>query len=399
MSYPKIVAFDTDWTIWKSFLDAAELGKGSNSAPKLEDNIARADRWLLRDKSLALPSLTPDLINDVLKNNAKLAIVSRNPNKALCDRALYYYNTIIPKDDKEWSIIDMVSYDEVVDGRWHFRRIMGWSGSDYSDMLMFDDEAFNNVVKIELGTAFQLVRDKKALTWELYQEGLDAWRRAKKITIPSNVTTPPRRALIGYTGLNKFWIDLVNKREGVVDRTTSYRWGYGLYVADNLGIAKMYHNMEKDIGKDSSVCAVYVKDYDTWARMNKIWVPENTEKPPQMNSGTWFAEETGRNQEDRDAIIAERWGVRTPYALFSRHFWFNRLPIPEGQQRWSEMLLSRQIVRALIEITLLSDDQTLKAGTSPIFQNSVKEWNITVPDGTRKEFLKREEKELYQLMA
>ncbi|KAF9524646.1 hypothetical protein CPB83DRAFT_886108 [Crepidotus variabilis] len=395
MSFPKVVALDTDWTIWQGFLNPALLGKGPGATPKLEDNIARVDRSVLQDGTnhanfVRVCDDVSKIINDILKNGAKLAIVSRNPSKAVCDRALYYYNTINPKDEKEWSIIDMVAYDEVVDGK-----------SSYFFEVMFDDEAFNNVVKVELGTAFQLVRDKLGMTWDVYQQGIDAWRRAKNITIPPHMGGVPNRRLIGYTGLNRPWIDLVQRKEGIVDTTAYYRWGYGLYVADNLGIAKMYNSMERDLGFEAHVCAVYVNDYDIWTRMNKIWVPENTGNPAQMMNRTWSAEETGKNQEDRDAFIAAQWGVRTPYALFSRHFWFNKLPLPQGQ-RWNEMLLSTQIVRALIDITLLSDaevDQILSAGISPIFQNSIKEWHTTVPNETRQEFLTRGETDLYQLSA
>src|SRR6266550_6710806 len=46
---------------------------------------------------------------------------------------------------------------------------------------------------------FQLCRDNKGLTWDLYQKGIEHWRRVHKLTIPSNPAAPPQRKLIGYS--------------------------------------------------------------------------------------------------------------------------------------------------------------------------------------------------------
>lgn len=115
---------------------------------------------------------------------------------------------------------------------------------------MFDDEAANNTVRITLGTfqswpfashliqltqgvSFELVRRDKGsgLTWALYQRGLRAWRRAIRITLLPNPPTKRQRKLIGYSGLGPRWIKRVQEKEGVVEKTEAYRWGYGLYVA------------------------------------------------------------------------------------------------------------------------------------------------------------------------
>jgi len=84
---------------------------------------------------------------------------------------------------------------------------------------------------------FQLCRDKKGMTWDVYRQGIDHWRRVKKLTIPSNPATPPQRRLIGYSGLSNAWINRVNnEREGIVDPAFPYRWGYCLYIADDVGL-------------------------------------------------------------------------------------------------------------------------------------------------------------------
>lgn len=79
----------------------------------------------------------PQIVTDILKRGASLAIVSRNTSKALyvyfkiirttircliticwprCDRALYYFKAIDPESGEQKPIIEMVRYDEVVDG-------------------------------------------------------------------------------------------------------------------------------------------------------------------------------------------------------------------------------------------------------------------------------------------
>ena len=77
-----------------------------------------------------------------------------------CDRALYYFKADDPKSGEKKSIISYVRYDEVVDGKplmrihhipnavltsdrylytepvtEHFKRIHGWCGYDYTDMV------------------------------------------------------------------------------------------------------------------------------------------------------------------------------------------------------------------------------------------------------------------------
>ncbi|KAF8340942.1 hypothetical protein F5887DRAFT_1076882 [Amanita rubescens] len=150
----------------------------------------------------------------------------------MCDRALYYFNAINPSNNKEWLIIHLVKYDEVMNGNsegpwmyttlkhvsWpepkanHFRRIRTWPASDFPDLLLFGDEAFNNL----------LVRN---------QQGIDARRRAKDITILKNTESAHKRIVIGYSESPTTWIDLIRKGEDIVDPSTPYRWGYALNVA------------------------------------------------------------------------------------------------------------------------------------------------------------------------
>jgi len=86
------------------------------------------------------------------------------------------------------------------------------------------------------GVTFQAIRHKQGLTWDIYQDGLGAWRRAKTITIPSNPSLKPIPMVIGYSGLSRTVIGLVEKGEGRVQKTSASRWGFGLYVTDHPGM-------------------------------------------------------------------------------------------------------------------------------------------------------------------
>ncbi|KAF5335026.1 hypothetical protein D9758_016200 [Tetrapyrgos nigripes] len=123
----------------------------------------------------------PSIVTDILKNGASLAIISRNSCKAIYDRALYYFKAVNPKTGEKESIIKMVRYDEVVNETKtkHFKRIRSWSKFDYADMILFDDELRNDVVKKELGIGFQQCSSQEGLTWEIYLKGIEHWRRTR----------------------------------------------------------------------------------------------------------------------------------------------------------------------------------------------------------------------------
>jgi magnesium-dependent phosphatase 1 len=393
MSYPKVVALDTDWTIWKGDLNSKTWGRGRGAYKPVEDNIEPWDPQGLHDRSdhnkwVRAFDHVSGIIRDVLANGAKLAIVSRNPSKAMTGRALYYLKAIDPSDNLERSIVDIFKYNEVADESTvqHFRRIRAWSDAadpptDFSDLLMFDDEAFNNIVRIEVGVTFQFVRDGQGLTWEAYKQGLEAWRRARDVMIFSSPA--PVRKHIGYSGLPESWIQRVGRGEGIVDRKIPYRWGYALYITDAIQIAKYFANLRWSREK-SEVCEVWVKDYDAWARINKIWVPESSRKLPMTSNMTWTDEYTGRSQEDRDRIIAENWNIYAPYALFSQHHRMLGMPI---RGRWSEMVVYTQIQRSLFEVVPLSADQVNQhPNPNPFpFDRQIREWNIAVPNETNVE--------------
>ncbi|KAF9222812.1 hypothetical protein BS17DRAFT_782617 [Gyrodon lividus] len=401
MDFPKLVALDTDGTIWAGRLDADSWGKGDGASDSIEHYIESVDCFsLLRDKSnhenfIDVHDGISGVISDILKSGALLAIVTSNSDssKAMYDMALSHVTAIDPSDGSERSIVQLAKYNEVSNESKveQFRRIREWSGLDYSEMILFDDEVMNNAIRIRLGVTFQAIRYKKGLTWDIYQEGLEAWRRVKRITIPQNPSSQPTPMIIGYTGQSRTVIDLVQKGEGRVHRMWTCRWGFGLYVTDHPGIAKFYSDWEKREGREGWVCAVWVRDYEAWAnRVSKVWIPENDNGLPQMDNRRATDEEIGQNQEDRDRAIGDRWGVYTPYVLFSRHRFLDGMPI-ELNARSNELLLPTQIQRSLVYLTEITDAEAERTPIPFHYHLQTKEWSITVPEETKQDFLKHGE--------
>ncbi|KAF8835571.1 hypothetical protein BDN67DRAFT_975156 [Paxillus ammoniavirescens] len=406
LMYPKLVALDIDQTIFrKTSRKKRPFGKGKGAVSPIEDNIERVSRRVLRDKSnhknkIRLYRDIPRIVTNILKHGAQLAIVSRNKNKALCDRALWYFEATDPKTGKKRPIIHMVKYDEVYNKRKtvHFTRIHRWSGFKYSDMILFDDEASNNMVKVKLGVTFQQCRGKAGLTWKIYQRGLKLWRRCKKIRSPylgQDLKLYPKKKFIGYAGMDADTVDRLVKGKNRIDTKESARWGYAMYITDNPALAKYFSKWikEKDGYKGKTyVCELWVRDRDLFGSIGKIWVPENGPLPKTNNKG-WDAAKIAETQEARDRRVA-KWGVKAPYILFSRHHWMDGMPIPKDT-RWNEMVVYPQIQDAMFltrPLTAKQVNKKIKTGHYGRFDKKIKAWNITVPKATVRDFKKHGEK-------
>ncbi|KAI0289737.1 acid phosphatase-domain-containing protein [Russula brevipes] len=412
MSFPKLVALDTDWTIWERYLNSSKSpwGKGPGRVTPIQNNIERVDDQLLRDKTnhknwIRLYDDISDIINDILSRGAQLAIASRNPSEAMCNKALYYFKATDSSDGNDRPISKLAAY-KVIEDEFkvkHFKRIHGQSDIGYSDMVLFDDRPQHNCVRIELGVTFQLLRNEKGLTWKAYEQGIKAWQRAKEIRIVPNPSVrarrEPRRVVIGYSGLATDWIERIQTGTGTVDTKEFYRWGYALYVGQSIKVARYYCNRLREEekkkrkgAKDAYVCEIIVKDYDAWKKISKIWVPEHGSRLQMMDSKGASAFESGLNQENRDRDIAKLFGVEMPYVLFCRHHWSTKMQKKYGL-RFTEMVVYTQIQRALFEVRKLSDKKVNRiAKDVPYpFHRQIKKWNITVAEKAKSESRKLDE--------
>ncbi|TCD65674.1 hypothetical protein EIP91_002301 [Steccherinum ochraceum] len=390
--YPKLVALDTDWTIFWGWLNENEWGKGPGAFSPTADNVEQRNYWEVQDRTnhniaCGMYAEIPKIIKDILSNGAKLAIVSRNTSKAMCDRVLWYY-VVKDQHGNDKRLIDLVSFDEVynADKTTHFRKIKGWTKFDYSDMILYDDEAFNNTVEMMLGVTFQVSRDQKGLTWENYQEGLDIWRRTKAIHSPwhgTNLNNYPKRKLIGYSGMDEGTIRELEAGGRRSDRKEAARWGFAVYIADDPRVAMYFNNWIKSYfpGTATTVCAIYARDGDIWDRMNKIWVPDSRNDIKQNGSSDFML---GWSEEDRNRQVAQ-WGVKKPYVLFSRHpNMGGGFPIP-FPQRFNELVVYPQVQENLIVAVRMSNND-LGSASNVYYEGKVREWNITIPQETRNDF-------------
>lgn len=336
----------------------------------------------------------PKIIYDILKHNVKLAIVSRNKSKAACDRVLWWWNATDPKDNKKKPIIKMVKFNEVYDEdkTVHMKKIQEWTGYNYADMILFDDEATNNLVRVEQGVVFQVSRDQKGLTWENYQQGLDQWRRLHAIRsryLGQNLKSYSDPMFIGFAGMDQGTVNLLTQGKNRVDLKEAARWGYAMYIADDARIAKYFAHWIKSNAFGANaithVCELWARDRKKFLATNKIWVPEDGTMMSNVQGGDKF--KIAWDQENRDAKMAE-WGVKTPYILFSRHFYMGGMPITPA--RWNEMVVYTHVQDALILTIPLTDQQVDEkialGGRFVKFEEQISNWNIKVPDATKTDF-------------
>ncbi|THU80939.1 hypothetical protein K435DRAFT_971238 [Dendrothele bispora CBS 962.96] len=397
--YPKLVALDTDWTLFWGWLDQNTWGKGPGAFSPVEDNIEKSGYWEVIDRSnpnnkCGMYADVPRIIQDILKNGAQIAIVSRNTSKPMCDRALWYMH-VNDENGNDKPLIDLVKYDEVYNQEKtvHFSKIKEWSGFDYSDMILYDDEAINNPVEMMLGVTFQVSRDQKGLTWDNYQQGLATWRRNKEIRSPYLGTNPssyPKRKFLGYSGMDLGTIQLLESGGRRQDRKEAARWGYAMYVADDPRIARYFNEWIKGnaFGQQATtiVCKIWARDGDIFDRLQKLWIPDWTAL--QTDVQNWDAFRIAWSQEDRDKTAAF-WGVQKPYILFARHPNMGAgFPIRNGS-RWNEMVIYGQVQEGLIFIERMSDQQLkddIKAWNYIQYNHNISAWNITAPQETWNEF-------------
>ncbi|KAJ6470964.1 hypothetical protein C8R45DRAFT_1165645, partial [Mycena sanguinolenta] len=130
----QLILWNPSDTVWRGRLDECQVRKSP-------DNLQAVDDFIIRDAStgdtVSLCRDVPSIINHIARNHSRIAIVSSNRNKALCDRALWYFKSFDPVTGRPKPIIEFVQYDEVYAGdkTQHFQRIGAWSDIQYTDMV------------------------------------------------------------------------------------------------------------------------------------------------------------------------------------------------------------------------------------------------------------------------
>ncbi|TCD70243.1 Magnesium-dependent phosphatase 1 [Steccherinum ochraceum] len=404
--YPTVVALATEQCIFSGHVNKNTWGKGHGAYAKIEDNIHRVNDHVVRDRTNAkhecklFPDI-PRIVSDILKNGAKLAIVSRNTSKAMIDRTLYYF-MVKDQHGNDRRLIELVSYDEVYDKHKtvHFKAIHGYHNEQYADMVLYDRMKRSTRVEMMLGVTFQYC--PQGLNWSVYQEGLATWRRTKNLHSPwhgRQLTAYPKRKLIGYSGMDLDTIELLEKGGRRHDRKEAARWGYAMYVTDDPRVAKYFSDWIKvtAFGPQATtiVCEIYARDGDKWDQMNKIWVPDSRHD---LKTHVDKDEATVADSElKRDAQVAA-WGVHRPYVLFSRH---PNMKKRDGLQfpirdplRFNELVIYGQTQENLIVVNRMSDaqlNQAIKNKVNVGYEHKIPQWKIQVPEETKADFRKHNE--------
>ncbi|KAG7097701.1 hypothetical protein E1B28_005026 [Marasmius oreades] len=402
--YPKVVALSADRTIFSGDLNENTWGKGHGAHPKVEDNIQKVNDHVVQDRTNAnhkceLYPAVPRIVGDILKNGAKLAIVSRNSSRDMVDRALYYF-MVKDQHGKDRRLIELVTYDEVYDQHKtvHFRNIHTYgvaNNETYISMILFDNMKQSTRVEMMKGVTYQWC--PHGLTWNMYNEGIATWRRMKAHQLHwrgLQLDAYPKQKLIGYSGMDIGTIELLEKGGRRLDRKEAARWGYAMYVADDPVVAKYFSDWIKatTFGPQAKtiVCEIHARDGDLWDSMNKIWVPDNRHD---LKTDVDQDELTvAKSELTRDKQVIE-WGVHRPYVLFSRHPNMGKrdglqFPIPKPQ-RFNELVIYGQTQETLIVIKRMTDAQLNQAIRNKVnlqYENKIAEWNITMPEETKADF-------------
>ncbi|KAK7000368.1 acid phosphatase-domain-containing protein [Favolaschia claudopus] len=417
--HPKLVAFDLDGTVWYSWLNSKKFHGRDN----LEPFTTPDGHHQIRDKRnhaihVTLSKDIGRIITDLVKKNIQIAIVSRNTDKDLCDRALFYSYANNPHTNKAESIIKFVDYDEVKDESKlrHFKRIQEWCGFSYADMLFFDDQPLNMEVETWEGVTFHLIHHTSGhhcITWADYTAGLEAWRKNHRIFVPHGLKDPtlidhcPRKMLIGYAGTHhdtaKEYVQGHRRPWTVHPRPA--RWGHALYVSDNPQIALFFGQWKRDSESPSDlyVCEIFVRDKQVFIdQLAKLWFhPERQYLTHNLPSGTLtqaqehdVAKQVADSQVHRDEFFKKKFKISKPYALFSRHHYMAEMGKPKYQvkinpkKRFNELVLYPQIQDHLLfgkAIPLEHARGMAKSGKLRHlhYERHVKNWKITVPHETR----------------
>ncbi|PPR01109.1 hypothetical protein CVT24_000405 [Panaeolus cyanescens] len=170
--FPKLVALNTDTTIFTAQLHQDVWETGAIATADLLDSIRKVDKFTLADKGKTnVNSDTPRIVTDILSKGSSLAIVSQSnhTNKLLC-----CFQTVNPKSGETEPMIKLVRYDEVVDEpkSEHFKRIHGWTQYNYTDMVLFDDEVQEHIS--DLGVVVHKC-PTDGLSFETYMKGIAHW--------------------------------------------------------------------------------------------------------------------------------------------------------------------------------------------------------------------------------
>ncbi|KAI6010992.1 magnesium-dependent phosphatase-1 [Pisolithus microcarpus] len=198
---PKLIAFDLDYTLWDFWIDF------HITPPILQDRAtgtvydsSTSDIYYGRRNSPNIIEFyrdVPGILRNLRRESVTVAACSRTPAPKLAMEALRLMRIpngidtdALPStacngsnDAPNWTTTTTPAinfFDQLeiypTDKTVHFEALHKKTGLPYSEMLFFDDERRNRNVE-KLGVMFILVPEGRGVDNELFEKGLNEWRK------------------------------------------------------------------------------------------------------------------------------------------------------------------------------------------------------------------------------
>ncbi|KAH7395927.1 hypothetical protein BKA64DRAFT_709303 [Cadophora sp. MPI-SDFR-AT-0126] len=431
MAYPQLVAFDLDGTIWGGSLQLSDFCCSLEWVTrKARDSLGRS--WdQITDKRtgkivISVSNDVSEIFKDLARRNVQIFVVSRHKYKSFCISAMKlmpFFSRLV--QSKSYEIYDYPLHEHQKKLR-YFLLSDGTSSAQNFNRLGFaknDAHSCSSMIKKSIatwscgkaclcpavslehqlttyiGVTFQKVSNRNVgITTGDYHAGLDLWRRNQNIRRPmpsSGLNPHPSQKQIGWVGTDKATGELYSKGRRRPKSTRPSRWGWGLYVADDPFVAAAFTQYQREHTPDDQyICQVFVRDFEVFKQMDKVWVAEDGSVP--MTDICSGDDSVAESQHIRDNIITQSFAVRKPYILFSRHTWTDvlfRTWRVQSQGRFSEMVVYPQIQDALFYAEPLKLSSFLASaevqGTTVLgfdFRHQLFNWGIKWNENTRADF-------------
>ncbi|KAF8636282.1 hypothetical protein AX17_003661 [Amanita inopinata Kibby_2008] len=171
LRFPKLIAFDLDYTLWDLWIDTHVTGplrRDGNTTNQILDRY---------NEPIAFYRDVPDILHRLQSAGVAIAACSRTSAPNLAYQALRLLLVPPPPDeDAPKPAIEYFDQLEIYPGSklTHFKQLHVKTGLPYSEMLFFDDEHRNSEVE-KLGVTFHLV--PSGINHKTFEKGLVEWRK------------------------------------------------------------------------------------------------------------------------------------------------------------------------------------------------------------------------------
>ncbi|KAK7436183.1 hypothetical protein VKT23_019259 [Stygiomarasmius scandens] len=175
--YPKLVAFDLDYTLWDLWIDTHVTGPLHRDKNNLNEVLDR------RNEVIAFYKDVPQILHRLKAAGVTIAAASRTSAPRLARQALSLL--LVPpsashSEEGPTKAIEFFDQLEIYPGSklTHFRKIHEKTGIPYNEMLFFDDEHRNKEVE-QLGVTMCLVRN--GMDNQTFEKGITEWRKRNPV--------------------------------------------------------------------------------------------------------------------------------------------------------------------------------------------------------------------------